>query len=456
MPHTEVAILGAGPGGYVAAIRLGQLGKKVTLIDQQWLGGVCLNVGCIPSKAVIHVAKLKHRLEKAGEMGLKVGDLKLDMVQLQKWKGDVVARLVNGVAQLERQNKVEFVKGKATLTGPHSVEVRGDGQGQTFEADHIIVATGSRPMEIPGFKIDGKRVVSSTEALEFLEVPRTLCVIGGGVIGLELGTAYAHLGSKVTVVELLDQLLPGTDPDLVRVVGKNLRAFGVEYHLKAKAQRLTEKGVEVLTEDGKTFEVPGEKVLLSVGRRPNTDDLGLDKAGVATDDRGYIKVDDQLSTNVPGIWALGDCNGKGAFTHTAYNDFAIVAANLLENDPRRVSDRIMAYALYIDPPLGRAGATEAEVRSSGRPALIATRPMTRVGRAVEKGETQGFMKILVDAESKQILGASLLGMGGDEVIHCILDLMYARAPYTVMQRAMHIHPTVSELLPTMLEELKPL
>ena len=192
------------------------------------------------------------------------------------------------------------------------------------------------------------------------------------------------------------------------------------------------------------------------GGGPNTDDLGLDKAGVATDKRGFIEVDDQLRTNVPGIWALGDCNGRGAFTHTAWNDFEIVAANLLDNDPRRVSDRITAYNLYTDPPLGRVGMTEAEVRKSGRPALIATMAMEDVSRAFEKGETQGFMKILVDRETKQILGASILGVGGDEVIHSILDLMYAKAPYTVMQRAMHIHPTVSELLPTMLGDLKPL
>jgi len=207
---------------------------------------------------------------------------------------------------------------------------------------------------------------------------------------------------------------------------------------------------------GKISQVVGTHVLVAIGRRPNTDDLGLDKAGIATDAHGYIQVDDQLRTNVPGIWAMGDCNGRGAFTHTSWNDFEIVAANLLDNDHRRVSDRITAYALYTDPPLGRAGMTEAEVRKTGRPALIATMAMEDVSRAYEKGETKGFMKILVDRDSKQILGASLLGLAGDEVIHCILDLMYARAPYTVMQRAMHIHPTVSEFIPTMMGDLKPL
>jgi pyruvate/2-oxoglutarate dehydrogenase complex dihydrolipoamide dehydrogenase (E3) component len=293
--------------------------------------------------------------------------------------------------------------------------------------------------------------------IDFL--PRHLVIVGGSYVGLEFGQMYRRFGSEVTIIEMAPRLISREDEDVSTAVKEILEREGVNVRLNAECIRVEKRGAEVTANvdcpEGPP-EVTGSHLLLAVGRRPNTDDLGLEKAGVQQDKRGYIVVDEQLRTNVPGIWALGDCNGKGAFTHTAYNDFEIVAANLLDNDPRRVSDRIMAYALYIDPPLGRAGAIEAEVRSSGRPALIATRPMTRVGRAVEKGETQGFMKILVDAGSKQILGASILGTGGDEVIHCILDLMYARAPYTVMQRAMHIHPTVSELLPTMLGELKPL
>jgi pyruvate/2-oxoglutarate dehydrogenase complex dihydrolipoamide dehydrogenase (E3) component len=263
----------------------------------------------------------------------------------------------------------------------------------------------------------------------------------------------------VSVLEMAPRLIPREDEDVSTAVADILAAEGIDIRLGVTGMRVARRGSALAagfeSGDG-AGEVAGSHLLIAVGRRPNTDDLGLDKAGVATDAKGFIRVDDQLRTSVPGIWALGDCNGRGAFTHTAWNDFEIVAANLLDNDPRRVSDRITAYNLYTDPPLGRVGMTEAEVRRSGRSALMATYAMEDVARAFEKGETQGFMKILVDAESKQILGASILGVGGDEVIHSVLDLMYAKAPYTVMQRAMHIHPTVSELLPTMLGDLKPL
>jgi pyruvate/2-oxoglutarate dehydrogenase complex dihydrolipoamide dehydrogenase (E3) component len=270
---------------------------------------------------------------------------------------------------------------------------------------------------------------------------------------------YRRFGSEVTIVEKSPRLVPHEDEDTSTAIQEILEKEGIQVRLHAECIHFHPhpEGVSVGLDchEGEP-EVIGSHVLLAMGRIPNTDDLGLDRAGIETDKKGYIKVDDQLRTNVPGIWAVGDCNGKGAFTHTAYNDFEIVAANLLDNDPRRVSDRILCYALYTDPPLARIGLTETQVRESGKPALIGTRPMTKVSRAIEKGETQGFMKVLVDAESKQILGATLLGVGGDEAIHCILDIMYARAPYSTIQRAVHIHPTVSELIPTVLGSLKPL
>jgi pyruvate/2-oxoglutarate dehydrogenase complex dihydrolipoamide dehydrogenase (E3) component len=290
-------------------------------------------------------------------------------------------------------------------------------------------------------------------------LPRHLVIVGGSYIGLEFGQMFRRFGSEVTIVEMASRLISREDEDVSAAIADIMSKEGINLHLNAKCIALKPhpEGVAVSAEcTERAAEVVGSHVLLAVGRKPNTDDLGLEKAGVERDKHGYIVVDDQLQTSVPGIWALGDCNGKGAFTHTAYNDFEIVAANLLDHDSRRVSDRIVAYNLYIDPPLGRAGMTETQVRESGRRALMGQRPMTRVSRAVEKGETQGFIKIMVDAESKQILGGSILGSGGDEVIHCILDMMYAKAPYTVMQRAVHIHPTVSELLPTILGELKPL
>jgi pyruvate/2-oxoglutarate dehydrogenase complex dihydrolipoamide dehydrogenase (E3) component len=294
-------------------------------------------------------------------------------------------------------------------------------------------------------------------AVDFL--PPHLLILGGSYIGLEFGQMFRRFGSDVTIIDMAPRLIHREDEDVSAAIKEILEREGIQVRLNAKCTSIRKDGVGIAAAIACTVgapEVRGSHLLLAVGRRPNTDDLGLENAGVRQDERGYIVVDDQLFTNVPGIWALGDCNGKGAFTHTSYNDFEIVAANLLDNDPRRVSERITAYALYIDPPLGRAGMTEADVRKSGKRAVVGMRPMTRVGRAIEKGETQGFMKILVEADTRKILGAAILGTGGDEVIHCILDVMYAKAPYTVMQRAMHIHPTVSELLPTLLAELKPL
>jgi len=287
-------------------------------------------------------------------------------------------------------------------------------------------------------------------------LPHHLVIIGGSYVGLEFAQMYRRFGSEVTVVEKGSRLIHREDEDVSAAVKDILEAEGIHIRLRAEcisfARRGADTAVMVDCESGDP-EVIGSHTLLAVGRRPNTDDLGLEKAGVEIDKRGFIVVDDELRTSVPGIWALGDCNGKGAFTHTAYNDFEVVAANLLDDDRRRVSDRLPAYALYVDPPLGRAGLTEAEARKSGRRILIGRRPMSEVARAVEKGETQGFIKIVVDADSNQILGASILGVGGDEVVHCILDIMYAKAPYTTLRRAMHIHPTVSEHVPAVLSEL---
>jgi pyruvate/2-oxoglutarate dehydrogenase complex dihydrolipoamide dehydrogenase (E3) component len=307
--------------------------------------------------------------------------------------------------------------------------------------------------------LDQIQYLTNSTMMEVDFLPKHLIIVGGSYIGLEFGQMFRRFGSEVTILEMAPRLIHREDEDVSLAIEEILEREGITLRLKARCIGFSKEGDDIVAkadcEEGSPA-VHGSHVLLAVGRRPNTDDLGLDKAGITTDDRGYIVVDDQLRTNVSGIWALGDCNGKGAFTHTSYNDYEIAAANLLDNDPRRVSDRITAYGLYIDPPLGRAGMTDAEVRKSGRKALIGKRPMTKVGRAVEKGETQGFMKITVDAGTHEILGAAILGPGGDEVIHSILDVMYAKAPYTTIQRAMHIHPTVAELVPTILGELEPL
>ena len=331
--------------------------------------------------------------------------------------------------------------------------------GETLEADKIFIDVGARAFLPPIPGLEGVDCLTNSSMMEVDFLPEHLIIVGGSYIGLEFGQMYRRFGSEVTIIEQAPRLIARDDEDVSEAVREILEHEGVNIRLEAECIRVEKRSEQVAVKldcGSGPREVVGSHLLTAVGRRPNTDDLGLERTEIEVDDRGYIVVDDQLRTSVTGVWALGDCNGKGAFTHTSYNDYEIVAANLFDNDPRRVSDRILAYALYIDPPLGRAGLTEAQVRQSDRKALVASRPMTRVGRAVEKGETQGFMKILVDAETELILGASVLGVGGDEIVHSILDVMYAKAPYTVIQRAIHIHPTVTELIPTMLADLKPL
>jgi pyruvate/2-oxoglutarate dehydrogenase complex dihydrolipoamide dehydrogenase (E3) component len=349
---------------------------------------------------------------------------------------------------------ISIYQGHARFTAPQLVAVGGD----TLSAPRIFINVGGRAAvpDIPG--LNEVEYFTNSNLLDVDFLPPSLIVVGGSYVGLEFAQIYRRFGSEVTVVEMAPRLIPREDEDVSSAVAGILCAEGIALHFGASDLKLAKRGKDVVAsfDAGGRKEVTGSHLLIAVGRRPNTDDLGLDTAGVTVDKRGFIQIDDQLRTNVAGIWALGDCNGRGAFTHTAYNDFEIVVANLLDNDPRRLSDRILAYNLYTDPPLGRVGLTEAEVRKSNRPALLAKMAMENVSRAFEKGETQGFMKVLVDAETKRLLGASILGVGGDEVVHAILDLMYAKAPYTVMQRAVHIHPTVSELLPTMLSDLKPL
>jgi pyruvate/2-oxoglutarate dehydrogenase complex dihydrolipoamide dehydrogenase (E3) component len=374
-----------------------------------------------------------------------------------KARKDYVSGLSNkGVERSLRSNpNIAVYQGHARFLSARKVSVG----SEVLEAPRIFVNVGGRAFvpDIPGLEEAGYFTNSTMLDVDF--VPPHLIVIGGSYIGLEFAQIYRRFGSRVTVIELAPRLIPREDEDVSAAVADILKAEGIDIHLGVQGLHVAKRDEEVavnLDSSVGASEVAGTHILVAVGRRPNTDDLGLERAGVATDKKGFIQVDDQLRTNVTGIWALGDCNGRGAFTHTSWNDFEIVAANLFDNDPRRVSDRITAYNLYTDPPLGRVGLTEAEVRKSGKPALIATMAMEDVSRAFEKGETQGFMKVLVDRDSKQFLGASILGVGGDEMVHAILDLMYAKAPYTVMQRAVHIHPTVSELLPTMLGDLKPL
>ena len=452
----DAIIIGTGQAGPFLAQRLTQAGITVAIIERQSFGGTCINTGCIPTKTMVASAYAAHLARRAADFGVMTGDVSVDMKQVKARKDAVSDQSRVGLETwLKGMERCTVYTGHARFESPGEVSVG----SERLTAERIFINVGGRATvpRLTGLDTIPYLTNSSMMHVDFL--PEHLIIVGGSYIGLEFGQMFRRFGSEVTILEMGPRLIQREDEDVSAAIKDIVEREGISIRLNATCIGFSKRDAAIDAQmdcAAGPAEVRGTHVLLAVGRRPNTDDLGLDKAGIAVDARGYIVVDDQLRTSAPGIWAVGDCNGKGAFTHTSFNDAEIVAANLIDNDPRRVTDRIPAYALYVDPPLGRAGLTEAAVRARGRAALIGKRAMTRVGRAVEKGETQGFMKIIVDAETKDILGAAILGTGGDEVIHSILDVMYAKAPYTVIRRAMHIHPTVSELVPTMLGEMQPL
>jgi pyruvate/2-oxoglutarate dehydrogenase complex dihydrolipoamide dehydrogenase (E3) component len=453
----DAIVIGAGQAGPFIALRLAEAGMKVAIVERKLFGGTCVNTGCTPTKTLVASAYVAHLARRAAEFGVVPGgDVGVDMKRIRARQSTIVRAQREGVEQLVRnQPNCTAYKGHARFESAHQIRVGDD----LLTADKVFINVGSRAniLSLPG--VEQVPILTNTSLLELDELPRHLVVVGGSYVGLEFAQIYRRFGAKVTVVEMAQRLIQREDPDISAAVQAILESENIQVRLAAKCIRFEPRGADVCVGvDCKLGEpeIVGSHVLLAVGRRPNTDDLGLEAAGVEVDKRGYIVVNDALQTTVPGIWAMGDCNGKGAFTHTAYNDFEIVAANLLDGESRRVSDRIPAYALFIDPPLGRVGLNEAEARARGKRLLIGSRPMTHVGRAVEKGETLGFMKVVVDAETQDILGAAILGTEGDEAIHGILDTMYAKANYRTLQRAVHIHPTVSELVPTVLGQLKSL
>jgi len=453
----DAIIVGAGQAGPSLAGRLTSAGQRVAIIERRLIGGTCVNNGCIPTKTLVASAHAAQLARRGAEYGVGTGAVSVDLAKVKARKDDIMLKDREGVESwLDGMAGCTVFRGHARFEDPHTISVNGD----LLQADRIFLNLGGRAVvpDIPG--LSEVEFLTNVSILELDTLPTHLVIVGGGYIALEFAQMYRRFGARVTVVEKGPRLASREDEDVSATVREILEAEGIDVVVDADDIRISkidsDFGGFELTPRAGADAITGSHLLMAVGRRPNTDDLSLEAAGVQTDARGYIVVDDQLKTNVDHIWAMGDCNGKGAFTHTSYNDFEIVAANLLDNDPRRVSDRIKTYALYIDPPLGRAGMTIAEVRASGRKALVGKRPMTRVGRAVEKGETQGFMKVVVDADTHQILGAAILGVGGDEAIHCILDIMSAKAPYTTLSRTMHIHPTVGELIPTMLQEMSPL
>jgi pyruvate/2-oxoglutarate dehydrogenase complex dihydrolipoamide dehydrogenase (E3) component len=457
MQTFDAIIIGAGQAGPPLAARLTKAGQTVAFIERKLFGGTCVNTGCTPTKAMIASADAAHMARRGDDYGFSTsGSVEVDMKAVNARRDAIVAKSRDGLEKSLRENeKITVFKGTASFESPTTVRIGED----VLEAKHIFLNVGARATvpDLPG--IHDVPYLTNSTLLALDELPKHLVIVGGSYIGIEFGQMYRRFGSEVTIVEKGPRLVGHEDEDVSACVQSILEAEGITIRTSAECIHLAphEDGVSIGTNcTVDSAPILGSHVLLAVGRTPNTQDLGLDKAGITPGEHGYIPVDEQCRTIAPSVYALGDCNGRGAFTHTAYNDYEIVAANLLDADPRKISDRIPCYAMYCDPPLARIGMTEAEVRKSNKPALIATRPMSRVNRALEKGESLGFMKVLVDAETKLILGASLLGVGCDEAIHCLLDVMYANAPYTTISRAVHIHPTVSELLPTLLQSLKPL
>ena len=452
MTEYDAIIIGTGQAGPSLARRLAATGNRVAIIERAQFGGTCVNTGCTPTKALVASAYTAHLIRRAAEYGVTTGGtVTIDMKQVKARKDAIVAGSRNGLeASLRRTANITVVQDHARFVSAKEVSAG----GETLRAPRIFINAGARPVIPPIDGLDAVPHLTSSTIMDLDTVPEHLVVIGGSYVGLEFAQIYRRFGSAVTVIEATPRLIGREDPEISDAVRAILEAEGIEVRLGTRTTRVA-AGIQVSIEDATgPGTIEASHLLVAVGRRPNTDDLGLDKAGIAVDSRGYIEVDDTLRTNVAGIWAMGECNGRGAFTHTAYNDYEIVADNLLAGGSRGVGDRITAYALFIDPPLGRVGMNEREAVAAGHKVLVGSLPMANVSRAIEKGETSGLMKIIVADDTKEILGAAILGTGGDEAVHCILDLMYAKAPYSILQRVVHIHPTVAEFVPVLLGDLK--
>ncbi|ASL45486.1 putative pyridine nucleotide-disulfide oxidoreductase RclA [Burkholderia sp. AD24] len=460
--HFDAVVIGTGQGGSPLAVRLGKSGRKTAVIERGAFGGTCVNVGCTPTKSYVASARAAHVARHAAELGVQLsGTVSVDLAAVKARKDRIIGQSRDGVEKwLRGTDNVTVFKGHARFTGAHTLSISGpDGTViDTLSADEIFINTGTRAVVPPLEGLERIRYYTNSNLLELTELPEHLVIVGGSYIALEFAQIFRRFGSRVTVLVRGERVLTREDADFAESVRKVLAREGVEFRFGVQPSRVEphphrENDVCIGFEQNVPA-LEASHLLFATGREPNTDDLGLAAAGIAVDKHGTIPVDGQLRTNVPGVWAIGDVNGRGAFTHTSYDDFQIVAANLIDGDSRSVDTRIMAYAVFVDPPLARVGMSEAEVRKDGRAALIATMPMSRVGRARERGETDGFMKVLVDAQSKRILGAAIHGIEGDEAIHTFIDIMTAGAAYPTLQFAMHVHPTVSELVPTLLDGLK--
>jgi pyruvate/2-oxoglutarate dehydrogenase complex dihydrolipoamide dehydrogenase (E3) component len=462
--HFDAVVIGTGQGGSPLAVRLGESGRKTAVIERAAFGGTCVNVGCTPTKSYVASARAAHVARHAAELGVHVsGSVSVDLAAVKARKDRIIGQSRDGVEKwLRNAANVTVFNGHARFTGTHELAISGADGGLIDElsAHEIFINTGTRAVVPPLEGIERIRYYTNSNLLELTELPDHLVIVGGSYIALEFAQIFRRFGSRVTVLVRGERVLTREDADFAESVQKVLAREGVEFRFGVQPSRV-EPHPHRVNDVCVGFEqnipaMEASHLLFATGREPNTDDLGLEAAGITVDKHGTIPVDGQLRTNVPGVWAIGDVNGRGAFTHTSYDDFQIVAANLLGGGTRSVDTRIMAYAVFVDPPLARVGLSEAEVRNAGKEALIATMPMSRVGRARERGETDGFMKVMVDAQSSKILGAAIHGVEGDEAIHTFIDIMTAGAPYPTLQYAMHIHPTISELVPTLLDGLKPM
>ena len=446
--QVDVLVIGAGPGGYPAAIRAAQLHKRVLLVERDKLGGECLNYGCIPSKALIHTANLVHSIEQAAERGVETGTVKVDMVRLQQWKSAVVQRLSNGVGQLCKGNGVDVLPGNASFTGPDRAIVRTPSGTEEIAFTDAIIATGGRPSDLPAFRFDGKRVLSTKEALELPRIPLNLAVIGGGISGLEIGTFYAKLGTRVVVIEILDQILPGTDPEAARIVARHLQKLGIEVHTKSQARGWRvdkdQTVIDVLTPEG-LIARRADCVLVTVGRRPNTDELNADVAGVEFAPRGYIKVDRQLRTSNPHVFAIGDVVGPPFLAHKATKE-GLTAAEVIAGHPAELDYRALPAAIFTDPEIATVGLQEPEAAAQGRKVRIGKVPFAAIGRALTTGEYDGFVKLLADPASNVLLGATIAGPDASDLISELALGIEMGATIADIALTIHPHPTLPEAI----------
>jgi pyruvate/2-oxoglutarate dehydrogenase complex dihydrolipoamide dehydrogenase (E3) component len=462
--HFDAVVIGTGQGGSPLAVRLAQSGKRTAVIERHLFGGTCVNVGCTPTKTYVASARAAHVARTAANYGVMIGGgagadiaIAIDMKRVKARKDEVIGASRDGLEKwLRGMKNLTVFNGHARFTGPHALRIEAsDGTTQDIDADSIFINTGTRAAVPHVEGLERVPYLTNSTILELTDVPAHLVIVGASYIALEFGQMFRRFGSRVTLLVRGDRILTREDADVSKAMQDVFEREGVEFRFESEIERVepSDSGVRIHTGNEP---IDASHLLFATGRTPNTDDLGLEHAGIEPNKHGMIDVDGQLRTKVDGIWALGDVNGRGAFTHTSWNDFEVIASNVIDGESRSVDQRIMTYAVFVDPPFARVGMNEDEVRKDGRDALIATMPMSRVGRARERGETDGFMKALVDAKTERILGASIYGIEGDEAIHTFVDIMNADASYKTLQRAMHIHPTVSELIPTLLGMLKPL